>query len=143
MKTPEELGFEKVEDGGNVYYSHKFGNDIEITLEPYGPGKYLLAVYQGKRLLTLKKLAWIHPNGILLVAGLENPQALAKLFHETYEHLAPEFGYETRKETARGWDEIPDDSPNKRLMIAVCREIIEAFGKGGYTEGVSPPPVKG
>lgn len=46
---------------------------------------------------------------------------LAILFHETYEKLAPDYGYETRKET-RKFDET---SPNGRLMIAVCGEILQ------------------
>lgn len=49
------------------------------------------------------------------------PTDLAVLFHETYERLAPTFGYATREET-RQFDE---NSPNGRLMIAVCREIME------------------
>ncbi len=51
-------------------------------------------------------------------------EQLAKLFHETYERLAPHFGYQTRKETALAWEAIPETSPNKRLMIAVCKEIL-------------------
>ena len=51
-----------------------------------------------------------------------NPEALAKKFHETYELLAPNYGYETRKESAKPWDEVPEQ--NKRLMIAVCGQII-------------------
>jgi hypothetical protein len=47
--------------------------------------------------------------------------ALAKQFHAIYERLAPSFGYETRQET-RDFD---PDSPNGRLMVAVCTEIIE------------------
>jgi hypothetical protein len=47
--------------------------------------------------------------------------ALAKQFHDTYERLAPTFGYETRPETR----EFNPESPNGRLMIAVCKEIIE------------------
>ena len=50
-----------------------------------------------------------------------NAEELAGKFHETYERLAPSFGYETRKET-RAFD---PDSPNGKLMIAVCREIAQ------------------
>jgi len=49
-----------------------------------------------------------------------NARELAKLFHETYEQLAPQFGYETRPETRK----FDDTSPNGRLMIAVCDEIL-------------------
>jgi hypothetical protein len=46
---------------------------------------------------------------------------LARQFHEAHERLAPQFGYETRTET-RAFD---PESPNGRLMIAVCAEIAE------------------
>jgi len=48
-----------------------------------------------------------------------DPKALAILFHDTYERLAPSFGYDTRKET-RTFD---PDSANGKLMIAVCSEV--------------------
>lgn len=53
------------------------------------------------------------------------PQAekLAQLFHETYEYLAPEFGYSTRQESAKPWADVPER--NRQLMIAVCREILD------------------
>jgi hypothetical protein len=47
--------------------------------------------------------------------------SLAKQFHRTYERLAPSFGYETRADT-RDFD---PDTPNGRLMVAVCKSIIE------------------
>ncbi len=46
---------------------------------------------------------------------------LAQLFHETYERLAPAFGYNTRSKT-RVFKPI---SRNGKLMIAVCTEILE------------------
>ncbi|SRR6266704_547369 len=49
------------------------------------------------------------------------PEQLAQKFHETYEQLAPEHGYKTRKESAKPWSEVPEN--NKNLMIAVCTEI--------------------
>jgi hypothetical protein len=51
------------------------------------------------------------------------PEALARLFHETYERLAPEHGYETREASAKPWEQVPDN--NRALMIAVCRHILE------------------
>lgn len=48
------------------------------------------------------------------------PTELAMLFNETYERLAPEFGYTTREETR----EFDPGSPNGRLMIAVCDELL-------------------
>ena len=48
---------------------------------------------------------------------------LARRFHETYERLAPSFGYETRPDT-KAFDPT---SPNGRLMIAVCGEVCSAL----------------
>lgn len=45
---------------------------------------------------------------------------LATRFHDTYERLAPSFGYETRKDT-RSFDPT---TPNGKLMIAVCAEVL-------------------
>jgi hypothetical protein len=54
---------------------------------------------------------------------------LARQFHETYERLAPSFGYETREASAKPWADVPDQ--NKQLMIAVCEEILSAKPEGG------------
>jgi len=53
---------------------------------------------------------------------LHTAEALAQKFHETYERLAPEFGYKTREESAKPWAEVPEQ--NKKLMIAVCAVIL-------------------
>jgi hypothetical protein len=47
-------------------------------------------------------------------------EKFAKLFHDTYEQLAPEFGYETRNDT-KDFDSL---SKNGRLMIAVCESVM-------------------
>lgn len=52
-----------------------------------------------------------------------SPLRLATFFHDTYERLAPSYGYETRPETKR----FDPDSPNGRLMIATCEAIIEEW----------------
>lgn len=44
----------------------------------------------------------------------------AQKFHETYERLAPQFGYETRADTRQ----FESESKNRQLMIAVCGEIV-------------------
>lgn len=46
-------------------------------------------------------------------------EALARKFHETYERLAPSFGYETRSETKQ----FDPSTPNGKLMIAVCSSL--------------------
>jgi len=48
---------------------------------------------------------------------------LAEKFHETYERLAPEYGYETRPETKQ----FDPESPNGKLMIAVCGELLDTM----------------
>lgn len=48
---------------------------------------------------------------------------LARRFHDTYERLAPSFGYETRPDT-KAFD---PESPNGRLMTAVCKEVEGAL----------------
>lgn len=50
------------------------------------------------------------------------PEQLAQKFHEAYERLAPSHGYETRKESAKPWAEVPPN--NKSLMTAVCAEML-------------------
>lgn len=45
---------------------------------------------------------------------------LALKFHDTYERLAPSFGYTTREDTR----EFNPRSSNGKLMIAVCEDII-------------------
>ena len=60
------------------------------------------------------------PAASLTVEGA--PEALAERFHDTYERLAPEHGYETRQESAVPWSDVPE--PNRRLMIATVREVM-------------------
>lgn len=52
-------------------------------------------------------------------------EALALLFHNTYERLAPGYGYSTRHDT-RIFDA---KSANGRLVLAVCEEVLAR----GYT----------
>lgn len=53
------------------------------------------------------------------------PENLARLFHETYESLAPFHGYKTRKDSAVSWDEVP--AANKALMIATADTVARAL----------------
>jgi len=67
-----------------------------------------------------------------------NREQLAQLFHETYEQLAPDYGYETRKESAVPWTEVPE--PNKRLMCAVAGKVLAAFASEMSDAGKWVPP---
>jgi hypothetical protein len=67
-------------------------------------------------------------------------EALARRFHEVYERLAPEFGYQTRQETAVPWGEVPER--NKRLMIAVCQELLDSVRAASATDASSSPDAE-
>lgn len=54
-----------------------------------------------------------------------SPEDLARLFHETYERLAPEFSYETRPDSAVPWEAVPER--NRALMVATCAEVLAAL----------------
>ena len=47
-------------------------------------------------------------------------EQIARQFHDVYERLALQFGYETREDTKV----FDPQSKNGRLMIAVCAEVI-------------------
>ena len=49
-------------------------------------------------------------------------EKLARTFHETYERLAPDFGYATREASAVPWDHVPEQ--NKALMVATATEVL-------------------
>ncbi len=67
--------------------------------------------------------ALIHRAGGRVVPDKET---LARLFHENYERLAPEFGYRTR-EASR----VPWPPPNADLMIATADAILTAIAGEG------------
>lgn len=51
----------------------------------------------------------------------EKAEKLARFFHDTYEKLAPSYGYKTREASRKPWSDVPED--NKALMIAVAGEV--------------------
>jgi hypothetical protein len=61
--------------------------------------------------------------------GLPSAEQLAQMFHESYERLAPSFGYVTSRTSAKPWGEVPE--LNRKLMIAVCAEVRAALQKEG------------
>lgn len=50
-------------------------------------------------------------------------EIVARAFHEKYESLAPDHGYETRKASAKPWADVPD--ANKALMIATAQGLLD------------------
>ncbi len=51
-------------------------------------------------------------------------EQIAQAFHEAYERLAPDFGYETREASAKPWGDVPEQ--NRSLMIAVVQALIDS-----------------
>lgn len=49
-------------------------------------------------------------------------ELVAEAFHRAYERLAPSFGYETRRESAVPWQDVPE--ANRRLMTAVVADLF-------------------
>lgn len=74
--------------------------------------------------------AGYHRN-LHLPGDIRTAEQAARFFHDTYEHLAPSFGYETRTETRQ----FDPTSPNGKLMIAVCGEILSRLAPGGTGSG--------
>jgi hypothetical protein len=114
----------------------------EAKLHSYGSGRYSVScsdfnctVIPGGKLAAIK--AWntrastsraidgVFNHEFLDPTPSGNASKLAKRFHETYERLAPSMGYETREESAVPWEEVPEN--NKRLMIAVCEELLPSI----------------
>ena len=56
----------------------------------------------------------------------KTPTEVAELFHDTYERLAPQFGYETRDDTKK----FDPTTPNGQLMTAVCEKVLNTLGVG-------------
>lgn len=52
-------------------------------------------------------------------------ERIAQAFHETYERLAPEYGYKTREASAVPGEELP--RPNRTLIVATVADLL---GKG-------------
>lgn len=65
--------------------------------------------------------------------GVVTAEQLARLFHETYERLAPQHGYETRVASAKPWSEVPAN--NRALMIATCAHVLDELQLGAYAQG--------
>ncbi len=53
-----------------------------------------------------------------------DPEAFARLFHETYERLAPAYQWPTvGRRTACAWVDLPEN--NRRLMVATAEQILQ------------------
>jgi len=51
-------------------------------------------------------------------------EALARRFHDTYERLAPDHGWQTQESTrAKPWEEVPEH--NRQLMLATIEALLD------------------
>lgn len=57
---------------------------------------------------------------------------VARFFHDTYEELAPSFGYDTRPETKVAWDDLPAE--NRKLMIATTIVVLARMRDEGLID---------
>lgn len=74
--------------------------------------------------LTLSQELAFHFDKLFTKDIAPDPAAeLARLFHETYEALAPQHGYETREASRVPWEDVPAN--NQNLMIATAREVLK------------------
>lgn len=63
---------------------------------------------------------WLELGAAWDAAG---PEGVARMFHEAYERLAPDHGYETRRESAVPWADVPER--NRSLMVATVVALAE------------------
>lgn len=54
---------------------------------------------------------------------------LARFFHETYESLAPTYGWETQAASRTEWGDVPE--ANRNLMVATAEEVLNWLDDGG------------
>ena len=50
-------------------------------------------------------------------------ERVARRFHDIYEQLAPQFGWETQERSAVAWSELPAE--NRKLMIATVGIVLQ------------------
>jgi len=67
-------------------------------------------------------------------------EALAKAFHDAYETLAPQYGYDTRPESRVAWEDLPE---NHRALMAMTVETAltgyHCAGCDGHDVDLAPP----
>ncbi len=69
---------------------------------------------------------------------MRGAETLARRFHEVYELLAPDYGYETREASRKPWSEVPEK--NRRLMIAVCEALLFEGATAQVVQGQRDEP---
>jgi caspase domain-containing protein len=97
----------------DLYFAAMQSHPVELT--PIGQFYWQLAKQH-----VFGRVPLLHASARL--SPVPDAESVAKLFHETYERLAPTFGYETRVDTRVTWEQVPEQ--NKRLMIATITEVL-------------------
>lgn len=54
---------------------------------------------------------------------IADAEYIAEQFHNAYEALAPEHGYETREASRKPWSEVP--KRNRELMVATVQRLLD------------------
>jgi len=116
-KPIDIVGVEEVYFNGSGYYDANQLSEQEKEL--YSSMKEYKIIIPKQ--IDVLELGQIIPKEEPKQETLEKSAELALLFHNTYERLAPSFGYETRQDTK----EFDFKSNNGRLMLAVCSEVIK------------------
>jgi len=89
-------------------------------------------------------ISWRGENYVLQRQPAAHAAAVAQAFHESYERLAPEHGYETREASAKPWEDVPEQ--NRGLMIATVQALLDggviAIGSGALRTAADADAVK-
>lgn len=138
MNTPEENPFDAslrhaFEEAVARGEEKKVGNDIDAVTTTEEKANYMQVgrtlecghCFPGKYQMlptSVKCQCQCHDDN-----SLATPQTMekdwnkvAELFHDTYETLAPSYGYETREDTKQ----FDPESKNGKLMVAVCKFVL-------------------
>lgn len=54
---------------------------------------------------------------------MSDAERIAQAFHDAYEELAPEHGYETREVSRVPWEKVP--RRNRDLMVATVQRLLD------------------
>ncbi len=139
---PSAVDLFEVEDAGGPM----FREGAIVRVRSTGQGGRVRVVNVGDRrhyaagsgayVFTIDSLIDGHSIGTFVGAELEeapelvelSPEAVARLFHEAYERLAPLYGYQTRRESAVPWEGVPVQ--NRALMVATAAAVLADLRSG-------------
>lgn len=99
--------------GIKAYFFNVVHNAVVHPFLPFLPGFIIDPIHDRTAELAYGKAA----------IAKDTSELIASSFHETYEQLAPVYGYKTREDSAVPWYKVP--KANKQLMVAVVDELID------------------